>query len=163
MLDWLGFEAALSRSRLLINTAFPNPLAVVVSSPAGDPVAGGLVTLTATSSGASAVLTGSPAQIAADGHAPTSTAVANGIIGSYKVRATAKGAGPATFSLTNSVLSGLTAVTVNHEIRGASRSSLCRPAGGTLLPAGRTRPTYTVAGHQPVRDQTQSKHAVDQI
>ena len=120
----------------LINTAFLNPLAVVVSSPAGDPVAGGLVTFTAPSSGASAILTGSPATIAANGRAAV-TAKANGILGNYEVQATATGAGGAIFKLANSVLSGLTALTVKWGTAGKDALVVPDIAGGLMLPAGR--------------------------
>src|SRR5262249_49090076 len=85
-----------------IGTAFAAPLVVTVppNSP-GEPVAGGLITFTAPSSGASAALGGSPATISAAGTASV-TATANGSAGSYTVSATARGVTtPASFGLAN--------------------------------------------------------------
>ena len=86
-------------------TAFPAPLVVTVTAKnPSEPVAGGLVTFTPPSSGASATISGSPATISAAGTASV-TATANGIVGSYTVSATASGiTTPASFSLTNDQL-----------------------------------------------------------
>jgi hypothetical protein len=89
-----------------IKTAFANPLAVVVSSPAGDPVAGGVVTFTAPASGASATFPGGTnmamASIDGSGEASSGLVTANGIPGSYAVGATTSGVTTGTsFSLTN--------------------------------------------------------------
>ncbi|QEH34974.1 putative outer membrane protein pmp20 precursor [Aquisphaera giovannonii] len=83
-------------------TAFPNPLvATVTANNPDEPVAGGLVTFTPPSSGASATLSGSPATVGGDGSASV-TATANGVTGSYAVTATASGiTTPASFRLTN--------------------------------------------------------------
>ena len=71
-------------------TAFPAPLVVTVTANNPiEPVAGGLVTFTPPASGASAILSGSPATISATGTASV-TATANGIAGSYTVSATAR-------------------------------------------------------------------------
>jgi uncharacterized repeat protein (TIGR01451 family) len=82
--------------------AFAAPLVVTVTADDGiDPVAGGQVTFTAPSSGASASLSPNPATIAANGTA-TVNATANPFDGSYSVTASTKGAdSPVTFSLTN--------------------------------------------------------------
>jgi hypothetical protein len=82
-------------------TAFPNPLAVTVTSGHGDPVDGGQVAFTATPGGGgqSATLTGSPATIA--GGAASVTATANGALGGYTVAASTAGATDVTFRLTN--------------------------------------------------------------
>jgi predicted outer membrane repeat protein len=84
-----------------INTAFTNPLQVSISPvSAGEPVNGGTVTFTPPASGASAIITGSPATISG-GHAQV-TATANGISGSYNVNTSTPGAAStASFSLTN--------------------------------------------------------------
>jgi len=89
-----------------INTAFANPLAVVVSSPVGDPVAGGVVTFTAPASGASATFPGgtkiASASINGSGDASSGLVTANGIPGSYAALATTSGVATGTsFSLTN--------------------------------------------------------------
>ena len=83
-------------------TAFPAPLvATVTANDSLELVAGGLVTFTAPSSGASVTLSGSPATISTGGTASV-TATANGITGSYAVTATASGiTTPASFNLTN--------------------------------------------------------------
>jgi hypothetical protein len=84
-----------------VNTAFAAPLAVTVSSAAGEPVAGGVVTFTAPGSGASAILSATTATLNSSGQASV-TAKANGTAGSYTVNASAGGANaPAGFSLTN--------------------------------------------------------------
>jgi hypothetical protein len=121
-----------------LNTAFANPLTVLVTSLAGDPVAGGWVKFTAPSSGATAVLMGSPAQIGDNGQAAV-TAVANGVAGSYFVTATTGGAvAPAAFNLTNQAVVGVTGVTVKWGIVGTDVLVVPGRAGGTLLPPGRT-------------------------
>ncbi len=69
-----------------------------------EPVAGGPITFTSPASGASAVLTGSPATISSGGTASV-TATRNGVAGSYTVSATARGAaGTASFKLLNVAL-----------------------------------------------------------
>jgi hypothetical protein len=85
-----------------IATAFPAPLVVMVTANnPGEPVAGGRVTFTPPSSGASATIHGSPATISAAGTASV-TATANGFAGSYTVSATAHGiTTPASLSLSN--------------------------------------------------------------
>ena len=69
-----------------VGTAFAAPLVVTVSSPYGEPVAGGVVTFTAPASGASATFPGgsNTATISASGQASIAVA-ANGIPGSYPV------------------------------------------------------------------------------
>jgi hypothetical protein len=72
-------------------------------------VAGGVITLTAPASGASAVLGGSSAVIGSDGKASV-TATANGTVGTYTVIGSASGiASPANFSLTNTAPAALLA------------------------------------------------------
>jgi hypothetical protein len=109
-----GFTLALSsgnNQRSAVNTAFAQALAVsVTANNTVEPVAGGALTFTAPiASGASAVLSGSPATIGADGKASV-TATANGTAGAYTVSASATGvASPANFSLTNSAPAALLA------------------------------------------------------
>src|SRR5262249_13101947 len=86
----------------LINTVFPEPLVAKVTSPFGDPVAGGIVTFTPPVAGASASLSSTTATIQADGTTTPVTATANGTVGTYDVVASATGiAVPADFVLTN--------------------------------------------------------------
>ncbi len=120
-----------------VSTAFASPLIVKVTSPEGDPVAGGLVIFAAPSSGPSAVLTGSPALIGMSGEASV-TAFANGIAGSYGVTATNPGAtAPVSFSLTNVAVVHVTGVTVKWGSAASDALVVPGPSGGTLLPAGR--------------------------
>ncbi len=88
-----------------IFTGFPAPLvATVTANNPLEPVAGGLVTFTPPQSGASAILTGSPATISANGEASV-TATANGTVGSYIVSAGARGiSNTADFNLTNQAI-----------------------------------------------------------
>jgi hypothetical protein len=100
-----GFTIAVtsgSGQSTVISTAFSAPLVVTVTANNHiEPVAGGQVTFTAPASGASAVLSGSPATIGSDGTASV-TATANGAVGSYTVSATASGiSNSASFGLTN--------------------------------------------------------------
>jgi hypothetical protein len=84
-------------------TAFANPLVVTVkANNSVEPVAGGAITFTAPSSGASATFSANPATIDSNGKASV-TATAHGAAGSYTVSASATGiASPANFFLTNS-------------------------------------------------------------
>jgi CSLREA domain-containing protein len=101
----------------LINSAFLNPLVATVSSAFSEPVQGGRVLFTAPGSGASAVLTSSPATIAANGQASV-TATANGIGGGpYNVMAAAiGGAGSVNFSLTNTTCPTITVNPTNPSL-----------------------------------------------
>ncbi len=84
-----------------INTAFALPLGLTVTAnDAAEPVDGGRVTFTTPSSGASAVITGSPAVIA--GGTVSVTVSANETSGSYLVTASTNGAAASVhFSLEN--------------------------------------------------------------
>jgi parallel beta-helix repeat protein len=90
----------------VVGMAFANPLAVAVTakniSQFTNPVAGGLVSFSASATGASAVLSSSsPVIIGANGQASI-TATANTVAGNYTVTALASGVTtPASFSLTN--------------------------------------------------------------
>lgn len=83
-----------------ISTAFGLPLLATVTDAFGNAVPGVLVTFTAPGSGASAVVSGSPAMTNAGGVASV-TASANGTAGSYVVTASAAALAPVTFALTN--------------------------------------------------------------
>jgi hypothetical protein len=84
-------------------TAFPAPLVVAVSSPFGEPVAGGRVTFTAPPTGPSANFGGNPAPLDASGHARVN-ATANGLGGTYTVTVATTGADSAALTLTNVVI-----------------------------------------------------------
>lgn len=109
-----------------ISSAFSLPLVVTVTANnPSEPVAGGLVTFTPLSSGASATLSGSPATLSAAGKASV-TATATGFAGSYTVSAMARGVTtPASVSLSNrptlTVPSALTASqNVDQSLSGVS-------------------------------------------
>ncbi len=89
----------------LVNTPFPAPLVVTVSSPSGDPVAGGIVTFAAPLNLESCTFPGgsntATATINASGQASIA-ATANGIAGPYGLSASALGVGLTGFVLTNS-------------------------------------------------------------
>ena len=119
-------------------TAFSAPLvATVTANNPSEPVAGGLVTLTALPSGASATLSGSPATINATGSASV-TAAANSIVGSYTVSATASGiTTPASFSLTNMWVPTFSALISPAIVYGTSATTLTGHLGsGTAYPTG---------------------------
>jgi hypothetical protein len=121
-----------------INTPFSNPLAVIVSSPFGDPVQGGTISFTVkpSSGGAAASLSASTATVGAGGLASL-TATANGTVGSYTVTTSARGvAKPAVFALSN--LASATTVTAVTAGWGTQTVALQTAADGIrLLPAGR--------------------------
>jgi adhesin/invasin len=84
-----------------VGTAFPQPLAVLVTDAFGSALSGITVTFTPPASGASATLSSGTAVTNANGVASV-TATANGVTGSYQVVATVTGVSPpATFDLTN--------------------------------------------------------------
>ncbi len=85
-----------------VGTAFAHALAVTVTANDSlEPVAGGVISFTDPSSGASAVLSSHSASIGMNG-AASITATANGTTGSYAVIASASGvATPGSFALTN--------------------------------------------------------------
>jgi hypothetical protein len=92
-----------------VGTSFAAPLVVQVASAFGEPVAGGRVTFTAPTTGASAVVNPNPATIGADGRASVN-AVANGLAGSYVVTAQATDAGSVVIPLTNVAIPTVLAV-----------------------------------------------------
>ena len=120
-----------------INKAFTVPLSVLVTSPYGDPVAGGIFTFTAPGSGASAVLSAEEATIGADGLA-TVGAVANGIGGTYEVSATLEGNSPATvyFRLTNTTQNAVSALSIGWGIKTIALQVL-PSSGGVMFSSGR--------------------------
>ena len=99
-----------------INTAFASPLVATVSNTFGEPVAGGQVTFAPPSTGASAGLSGNPANIASDGTVSV-TATANDTIGqNYIVTASANGAGSTDFTLSNSESPSLIVTTLSDAV-----------------------------------------------
>ena len=108
-----------------IGSAFPAPLVVTVTANnPSEPVAGGLVTFTPPTFGASAALSESVVTIGATGTASV-MATANATAGSYAVSASAIGAtSSASFYLTNST--------------GQPGGGTSQPGGGTSQPGGGT-------------------------
>jgi hypothetical protein len=122
-----------------INTSFANPLAVIVSSPFGDPVQGGQIKFTVTPSGggASASLSAGSATIGAGGLSSVA-ATANGVVGSYSATVSAIGvATPAVFTLTN-LAHAVSVTTVAAGWGTQSVALVTAPDGIRLLPSGRT-------------------------
>ncbi len=124
-----------------VNTAFANPLSVMVSSAFGDPVDGGQVTFTPPGSGAAASITGNPATISG-GLATSGTVTANGTGGGpYNVVASAIGAAASvSFSLTN-ILNAAPAFTPAAAISRQQGA----PAGAAVT-VGTVSDTQTAAG-----------------
>ncbi len=88
---------------VLVNTPFA-PLVVAVANTHAEPVVGGVVTFTGPASGAGIASSPATATIGAGGQA-TVTPSANGTAGGpYAVLASASGAIPVTFSLTNNII-----------------------------------------------------------
>jgi hypothetical protein len=150
-----GFTLALSGSgnnqTAFVNTAFANPLAVIITANmAGEPVNGGTVTFTPPANSASAIITGNPATIAS-GLATSGTVTANATAGGpYQVRANTTGATAAVnFSLTNNTCSPITLAPLPAATLGVSYNQtitiMVAPAngnysfalaGGSTLPPG---------------------------
>ncbi len=133
-----GFTITLSsgsNQSALVNTAFAGPLVVAVAAnnPA-EPVAGGIVTFTAPTSGASAVLSGSPATVGSNGQASVTT-TANGTAGAYTVTASIAGAAnPASFSLANTEPPSVTTNPTSQTVIAGSNVSFTVAASGYPTP-----------------------------
>jgi filamentous hemagglutinin family protein len=97
-----------------VTRAFNTPLTITVASPFGEPVAGGLVTFTVPTTGASATLNSTTVTINAAGQASVN-AIANATPGSYAVIASARGANNAAFNLSNLLFGNLTVDTLLDE------------------------------------------------
>jgi len=137
-----------------VDTAFAQPLVVIVASAHGEPVQGGQVTFTAPTSGASATLMANPATIDSGGVASVA-ATANGTAGAYGVTASAAGASSATFALANTPIlttvspaSGATAggntVTLTGLGFGTSAANVAVTIGGVAAPVGSVTNTQVV-------------------
>jgi predicted outer membrane repeat protein len=129
-------------------TAFAIALAVTVAANnAVEPVAGGVVTFTAPSTGASAVLPATTAAVGSDSIASV-TASANGTGGAYAVTAAATGAPPATFQLTNTLIGLLFSGLSNPAIPYGSKATLSGTlSNGNQAPQGANENvTVTVGG-----------------
>ena len=115
------------------NTSFANPLGVTITSIAGEPVNGGLVTFTPPGSGPGCTLAGNPATISS-GTATSGTVTADGTPGGpYNVAASARGASPINFSLSN------ICSTITGTVSG----------GGTICTGSSSTVTVTMTGGAP--------------
>jgi hypothetical protein len=136
-----GFTIAVtsgSGQSTVVSTAFSDSLIVTVTANNPiEPVAGGQIEFTPPASGASAILSASSAAISADGTASV-TATANSTLGSYNVSATASGiTTPASFSLTNQLLSTFSDLTSPTIVYGTPTTTLTGHIGsGTTYPTG---------------------------
>jgi hypothetical protein len=121
-----------SGQQRIIDTQFADPLVVSVTSPFGEPVAGGVVTYSAPSSGPSAVFNPNPVTIDPSGTA-SGFATANGSTGTYQVTATTPGAtGSASFTLTNNfTIFFLPPKLVDWTVNQPGYSQTLVPNGGT--------------------------------
>jgi hypothetical protein len=142
-----GFTIAVtsgSGQSATITTAFAAPLVATVSSAAGEPVAGGVVTFTALASGPSGLFTGNliTVNVTTDGSgvATSPTLTANNLAGGpYNVTATGNGiTGSATFSLTNNKAATTTAVSssVNPSDLNQSVTFTATVTSGGETPTG---------------------------
>ncbi len=139
-----GFTVAVSSGNdqsTTVGQAFADDLVVSVSSPYGDPVAGGVVTFAPPGSGASAFLGSPTATIGSDGTASTG-ATADEVQGTYTVTASTAGATAAAgFTLTNTgVLTTFSRLAAPTIVYGTANVTL----GGTIL-AGSAWPPGSVA------------------
>jgi hypothetical protein len=105
-----------------VSTAFTKPLALTVGSSHSEPVDGGVVTLTAPSSGASLATTTYHLTIVYS--AVSQNVTANSITGSYKVTASASGATDVSFSLTNGQAPGINSVGNNGPINEGTSATI---------------------------------------
>jgi fibronectin-binding autotransporter adhesin len=128
-----------------VNKAFANPLSVVVAANnPSEPVAGGVVSFAAPSSGASAALSGATATIGSGGVASV-IATANSSTGSYMVVASAPGfSATADFSLTNSQATAAVVAVPHIVYRNKKVVSLSIEAEIEPVNASAGMPTGTV-------------------
>ena len=141
-----GFDIAVAGGndqQTPVNTSFADPLVVSVTSPYGEPVAGGVVTFTAPGSGAAATFPdGGTAAIDASGQAST-VATANSVAGGYTVSASASGSPGASLSLTNESDTTLTSLATSLSPSVYSRAVTFTATVGAASP-GSGSPTGTV-------------------
>ncbi len=132
-----------------ITSAFGTTLvATVTPNNPSEPVAGGTITFTSPSAGASATLTGNPAGIAANSQASVN-ATANGTTGAYSVTATTRGiVGAASFSLTNTAIpttvSSITRTTPTGQFTNASSATYTVSLSNATL--GLTASNFNLTG-----------------
>ena len=120
-----GFTIAVAggnNQETTVNTDFPVPLAVMVTSADGAPVQGGVVTFSAPGAGSSATFGGggNRASIGASGQASLAVA-ANTIAGDFTITASASGASHTSFDLAN--LPGVATQLVIHTQPSANATA----------------------------------------
>lgn len=119
-----------NNQQTLVNNTFASPLSVIVSSPFGEPVQGGVVTATAPGTGPSANFPrGNTAAVTAAGQAVVAVS-ANGSPGTYGVTVSARGAAPATFNLMNLAMITLGPGSLPHATAGVAYSQTLTAGGG---------------------------------
>jgi hypothetical protein len=130
-----------------INTAYATPFTVLARDSANNPVAGAVVTFTASATGASGTFAsgGTVAQAftAASGVASAPTFTANGMSGSFSVVAAA-GAGNAIFALTNTGGGPQAPTFTNGQ---PSNGVVNTPYTFTLMANGTPAPTFSVTSN----------------
>jgi hypothetical protein len=139
-----GFTLAVAggnNQQALVNTPFPAPLSVTVSSPFGEPIQGGVVTFAVPPGGASAIFPGpNTATLDASGHAAVSVS-ANATTGTYPVTASASGARLVSFNLTNLPALTLSPTSLPDATAGVAYSQTLTASGGAGAPY-----TFAVTG-----------------
>ena len=137
-----GFSIAVTSGNnqsAAVNSPFAAPLVVTVTSAFGEPTQGGVVTFCRTYSGASATFPLAMEHVDASGQASVPI-TANTVAGSYNVMASASGATPVSFSLTNtaavstSTFDALAGPTITYGTATTTLSG--HIAAGTHIPTG---------------------------
>jgi hypothetical protein len=128
-----------------IHTAFVEPLGIVVTAnDPKEPVAGGVISFTTPSSGASAALSSAATTIGSGGTASV-TATANSSVGSYTIAASVPGVGAAAdFKLSNVLASSKSVVVPHARYKNKKVVSLSLEAEVEPVTGGAGVPTGTV-------------------
>jgi fibronectin-binding autotransporter adhesin len=129
-----GFSLAISggdNQTASYGATFASPLEVAISAVEMEPVDGGLVTFTAPASGASALLTGSPATIT--GGKASLTAISAGGLGSYSVTASTTFANNVNFSLTNTCSGAMIVANGTDSGNGSLRETIALTCSGGMI------------------------------
>jgi hypothetical protein len=132
-----------------INTAFATPLGLIVSSASGEPVGpGGRVILSAPASGPSITASSPFTQTTSASGAVSQIVTANGLVGSYSVTASSRGAtGPAVFSLTNIYPTSVTLVSSANPSTFGQNITFTATVIGAGTPTGQVE--FVIDGGAP--------------